>query len=915
MAGDAPVILHSVHIENFKGLRGPLEVEFEQAETNLLVGPNGAGKSTLRESIETVLVENHSTSGAAADEMRPRGTALAPSVALTFSDGGEVYRISKTFVDSPKAVLERKGANGKFEVIAKGKGADEQVRAMLRSQPARAKDKAGERLGLLAVLCGSQDVRTLPALSGDALADIRQMLGAQLSGEHGAAFEQAVRKELLNAWTREDEKARIRKGRLAEIEALLEDANNDLTASQALLERVAGLEQSARAGRERYRDGAVALEKLRAQHTEVSAIARRVAELRTKRTVALSSLEAAKAQYRQLCGEIEAIVETSAKIARCEEARSGLADIESAALKKRDAQVEKEKLARAEWEQAMAPDAGLADLERRVETAVAYLRNLEELAGLRQRLERAGAAAQRKSELEAAIAGLNAPDAAAWAAIQAAAQAADKARVQVEALALRLEIQAEADLEAEVLLGEPAGPVRLTRAESFVARGDGRLRLRIPGIATLELSGPVTDAAAWRRRQEESEARLRDLVAPFGVARWSDLAERVERRDRLSRELVTAGAELAAALGPETLETLQERERGLAGDCERTLIAEPAWANSKPDLEALRSAVARQKQERERVQAEATAAWAEAKEAATALQLAAAKATADRTANDAELAGAQETLARLQADGRTLAGRRAELDEKRRACEKVEEDLRGIDAALAGLPADAPERAAALGQQIDSLQSELQQTRESYQQSEAAMRAILAQGPYSDVAAAEERVRQLENERAAELLRVSAIKRLWDAIQESKAKALAGLAEPVERRATEILERIAGKRLARIELSDSMAPRSVQPDGAAPEAPIEEMSAGEQEQIYFATRLALAEVVSQNERQVLLLDDPLVNTDGERLARILDLIKEESARLQFVILTCHPERYAALQGAARRDLAHGEIVPAGATVA
>jgi uncharacterized protein YhaN len=81
------------------------------------------------------------------------------------------------------------------------------------------------------------------------------------------------------------------------------------------------------------------------------------------------------------------------------------------------------------------------------------------------------------------------------------------------------------------------------------------------------------------------------------------------------------------------------------------------------------------------------------------------------------------------------------------------------------------------------------------------------------------------------------------------------------------------------------------------------MSAGEQEQIYFATRLALAEVVSQNERQVLLLDDPLVNTDVERLARILDLIDQHSVRLQFVILSCHPDRYAPLHGATRQELA------------
>jgi len=96
----------------------------------------------------------------------------------------------------------------------------------------------------------------------------------------------------------------------------------------------------------------------------------------------------------------------------------------------------------------------------------------------------------------------------------------------------------------------------------------------------------------------------------------------------------------------------------------------------------------------------------------------------------------------------------------------------------------------------------------------------------------------------------------------------------VEARATVLLERISGRPLARVQLGDGMALESVQPHGCNANAPVDQMSAGEQEQIYFATRLALAEVLAEKERQVLVLDDPLVNTDTERLARVLELIAE-----------------------------------------
>ena len=167
----------------------------------------------------------------------------------------------------------------------------------------------------------------------------------------------------------------------------------------------------------------------------------------------------------------------------------------------------------------------------------------------------------------------------------------------------------------------------------------------------------------------------------------------------------------------------------------------------------------------------------------------------------------------------------------------------------------------------------------------------MLQGPYTSLATTEERVSQLQDDEAAEQLRLDAIRRLKTAVDDAKAKVLAGIAQPVEARATALLERIAGVPLARIDLGEGMALQTVQPDGCNGNCTMEQMSAGEQEQIYFATRLALAEVLCEQERQVVVLDDPLVNTDTERMVRVLNLIKEESEHLQFVILTCHPGRY------------------------
>jgi uncharacterized protein YhaN len=94
----------------------------------------------------------------------------------------------------------------------------------------------------------------------------------------------------------------------------------------------------------------------------------------------------------------------------------------------------------------------------------------------------------------------------------------------------------------------------------------------------------------------------------------------------------------------------------------------------------------------------------------------------------------------------------------------------------------------------------------------------------------------------------------------------------------------------------------VLPELAEGSVSVETVSGGEREQIYLATRLALAELLARDERQMVLLDDVLTATDTGRLARVMGVLEEAAQRLQVLILTCHPERYRGLTGAHFVDL-------------
>lgn len=65
------------------------------------------------------------------------------------------------------------------------------------------------------------------------------------------------------------------------------------------------------------------------------------------------------------------------------------------------------------------------------------------------------------------------------------------------------------------------------------------------------------------------------------------------------------------------------------------------------------------------------------------------------------------------------------------------------------------------------------------------------------------------------------------------------------------------------------------------------LSRGTAEQLYLAMRLALVEIMSDQEKIPLVLDDIFVNFDSERLSHALQLLAEVSLTRQIIMMTCH----------------------------
>jgi uncharacterized protein YhaN len=94
----------------------------------------------------------------------------------------------------------------------------------------------------------------------------------------------------------------------------------------------------------------------------------------------------------------------------------------------------------------------------------------------------------------------------------------------------------------------------------------------------------------------------------------------------------------------------------------------------------------------------------------------------------------------------------------------------------------------------------------------------------------------------------------------------------------------------------------MRPADVAMEVSLEALSGGTEEQLFFVTRIALAEFLAKGGREVVIFDDPLVSSDLARIARALPILEEAARSLQILIFTCHPEAYAGLTNAERFNI-------------
>ncbi|MEM6702073.1 MAG: AAA family ATPase [Acidobacteriota bacterium] len=900
------MIVERLELSGWRSYREPFAVEFDEG-VNLIVGVNEAGKSTLFEAMTRALFDRHSSKAAEIRRIQPLDSSLAPEVTLVLRLGDERYRLRKRFLVEPEARLEV-SRDGDWRLDHEGDRADEEVRRLLGGDAPYGVSKPKNR-GLAQALWYLQKDPGLPPRDwGAALRDgLSGLVEAVLRTPETERFIALLDEEYARDFTatgrqRQKGELALSEREVASLRADLESRAGELSRAEAFREELVHLDERRQAAKRRQAEIQLRLAELRESLAQRAALDEELAALRKAMADAEKNEKVLAERVARLTLRQKRVAEIGRELQqvtrREEELRSKVRE------HRRSAEAHARK-----WEDDLTPR--LKVVREKVEELKRHRRIAEledEAIQLRARVERieqltAGVAAAR-----ATLTRSKAPSAEAMIRFRASLREAELLRTAMDVGAVRVRFDGRGEVSAEPEAPEKAGEFLVTEPTTFDLSDYGQVHIR-------RVDAPWREDAERYRALEEQIARQLEAA---GVTHALELEELVAERQRQEFELENLEArlreqQLAAEgfLAPNRwrsrlakLESEVSALRSVAPQAVlpgiETWVADQTQGELnalESDLEKLERRIAAERQSEQESQQKcfrANETLLEIGQRRSALSEER-RSSQDRIAEELADVGSASALERL--------ARRAhsELSEHKKA---VELFLHRYSEVVEGPQAEV----SALEKESATLVGQLEEVERRMTDRRARIEEVAALGLDVQVADLDARLTEAKERLEQVKRRARATKWLRARVQDREAERSLGLTAPVAQVLDPWLEKLTGERYSGVALDETLVPRDVRLSGHSESLPLESLSHGTHEQVTVLLRLALGVLLSENERQLVILDDRLVNADEERMARFYEILAEAGGSCQVLVATCRESAYSDLVGA-RVHLASSAVSP------
>lgn len=890
--------LHRLTLRDVKGVR-ERTVDLPDRGVLVIEGPNEIGKSTLLDAFDALLTVKATSRSAAARALAPLDRDVAPCVEAELTIGGQRLRFAKRWLKAPSTTLELLGPRPEHLT---GDAAQQRLDALLEQHLDRTLWDALR-------LTQAGDGSVAPLVSSSVLtAALDAAAGADQHAEGADALLDRVAAEVALYLTPTGRPTGVYREALTRhtaAEEAVAEAHRRVEEGAALLERLGQARERATAADTEADDAAERLAVAERAAGEVEAVAaaheaalERLADARERHRLT----ERAWTQRQALDAERST---AERELRRGEESHD--ADLEVA-----QARGEALRAAQALVDEAAGRAERAADEVAAARADADHLRAVAELGSCQDRLAQAERLVETVREAQDAVRAqegrTSRPVSRELARrVRALQDRLDAMRLQHDGSTPTLEVEALGSA-VEIDAGDGSGTAP-------VAPG-GRARVQVGHDTTLEVPGQArirvrlhAEARSRATEIDRLQDELRDALAGIGCTDVDELDAVVvaaeDARARLREatrdvELLLHGsgpavvAEAAAGRLPPALE---DAVRQAARQVAESRAGRPAGRDLPPDEPTardlvraaetqLRTARDQHRQARDalgRESAEVTALTAR-------LDRAAGHLTAQRErlqALEAQLATAREDVPdetlvhQLDRCTEQLGQLTGAVEEA--AAAVVEADVEGVRAAL--LSARHGHTLAVRAR--DEAHAELNRVKGQVEMAAGEGRQELYDLAVADLEDAERDLRAVDR-------RARAARHLHATLNRHRDNAHRAYVRPYTRALEDLGRQVYGPGFAvTVDEDLSLAARTL----GGVTVPFTELSGGAKEQLGILARLAVARLVDPTQGVPVVIDDALGYSDPERLRQmgsVLGSAAEDGVDVQVILLTCTPERYAAI---------------------
>lgn len=254
---------------------------------------------------------------------------------------------------------------------------------------------------------------------------------------------------------------------------------------------------------------------------------------------------------------------------------------------------------------------------------------------------------------------------------------------------------------------------------------------------------------------------------------------------------------------------------------------------------------------------------------------------------NAEILRLYGTYAHLQ---EALANATATLDEAKEDRESVLHEYR----ILVEEPRERYDGALSV---VQGLEEQIQSVKNEITDKKARIDMIIARDPYSGTADLEALLERKQHQFERVNRQASAIKLLHEMIQAFKKEQSTALCGPVSSLVNRWLMILTDGSYHSVQMNEELLPIEVLNPQYHETLPIQSLSYGTHEQVVVLLRLAMGVILSEEERNLVVIDDRLVNADPFRMRRLCQILNEVAAdHCQVVVATCNDTPYAGVGG-------------------